>query len=32
MCIGYIREMPYLKLSKLYLYVKGDVNLVQFYF
>jgi hypothetical protein len=31
MCIGYFREIPYLELSKLYLYVKDGVNLVQFY-
>jgi hypothetical protein len=31
MCIGYFREIPYLEISKLYLYVKDDVNLFQFY-
>jgi hypothetical protein len=31
MCIGYFREIPYLKLSNLYFYIKGDVNLVHFY-
>jgi hypothetical protein len=31
MCIDYFREIPYLELSKLYFYIKGDVNLVQFY-
>jgi hypothetical protein len=27
MCIGYFREIPYLKLSKLYLYQEDDVQL-----
>jgi hypothetical protein len=27
MCIGYFREIPYLELSKLYLYTKDDVEL-----
>jgi hypothetical protein len=31
MCIGYFKEIPYLQLSKLYLYLKDDVNLVQVY-
>jgi hypothetical protein len=26
MCIGYFREIPYLELSKLYLYIKDDVE------
>jgi hypothetical protein len=32
MCIGYFREIPYFELSKLYYYIKGDVNLVPFLF
>jgi hypothetical protein len=30
-CVYVISEIPYLELSKLYFYIKGDVNLVQFY-
>jgi hypothetical protein len=26
MCIGYFREIPYLELSKLYLYIKDDAE------
>jgi hypothetical protein len=32
MYVGYFREIPYLELRKLYIYIKDDVNLVQIYY